>query len=136
MKKLKLNTKDTLLGTKLQKIRRDFDDYNTDRIFCWKKRWSVNPNIPDPNNIPLDRDRPIGPTPLMECVPRPTIRPYAQTICPLMTNRFLLTRSKAPLALIGNKPPIPQASIKGAYWRSSNSSEPLYYIHPYSHGTN
>lgn len=104
LKKLKLNTKfqeDTLLGTKLHKIRRDFD-YNTDRVFCWKKRCFSNPNVSNSNDASLGM---VGPTPLMECVPRPTIGPYPNTIRPLMNNHvhhLLFTRSKARLAQTGD----------------------------------
>lgn len=77
-KKLKLNTKyqeDCLIKCKLQKIRRDFDDYNSNRIHCWKKpRRNTHP--PKVNNHP-NLHTPSGqenhtPVPLMECVPRPT----------------------------------------------------------------
>lgn len=75
LRKLKLNTKfqeDLLLGSKLQKIRRDFDDYNTNRVFSWKKHRSPNHEITTSHELVYSDTGISDVRPLMDCTPKPT----------------------------------------------------------------
>lgn len=73
--------------------------------FVGKKCRFSNSNASNPNDVSSGWVGPNGPTPLMECIPRPTIGSLPNTICTLINNyghNPPFTRSKACRARTGD----------------------------------